>query len=56
VIYLGLLAIPLRWLFTVTTWLILLLAAGMASQGAAFLMQANLSPSLGNNLGTPLRS
>ena len=50
VIYLGLLAIPLRWLFTVTSWLILLLAAGMASQGAAFLMQANLLPSLGNNL------
>ena len=49
-IYLGLLAIPLRRLFTVTSWLILLLAAGMASQGAAFLMQANLLPSLGNNL------
>jgi high-affinity iron transporter len=49
-IYLGLLAIPLRQLFTVTSWLILLLAAGMASQGAAFLMQANLLPSLGNNL------
>jgi high-affinity iron transporter len=28
----------------------LLLAAGMASQGAAFLMQANLLPSLGNDL------
>jgi high-affinity iron transporter len=50
VIYLGLLAIPLRRLFTVTSWLILLLAAGMASQGAAFLMQANLLPSLGNEL------
>jgi high-affinity iron transporter len=50
VIYLGLLAIPLRQLFTVTSWLILLLAAGMASQGAAFLMQANLLPSFGNNL------
>jgi high-affinity iron transporter len=50
VIYLGLLAIPLRRLFTVTSWLILLLAAGMASQGASFLMQANLLPSLGNNL------
>ena len=49
-IYLGLLAIPLRRLFTVTSWLILLLAAGMASQGAAFLMQANLLPSLGNDL------
>jgi high-affinity iron transporter len=50
VIYFGLLAIPLRQLFTVTSWLILLLAAGMASQGAAFLMQANLLPSLGNEL------
>ena len=40
----------LRWLFTVTSWLILLLAAGMASQGAAFLMQANLLPSFGNDL------
>jgi high-affinity iron transporter len=50
VIYVGLLAIPLRQLFTVTSWLILLLAAGMASQGAAFLMQANLLPSLGNDL------
>ncbi|HEY1260910.1 MAG TPA: FTR1 family protein [Stellaceae bacterium] len=50
VIYFGLLAIPLRRLFTVTSWLILLLAAGMASQGAAFLAQANLLPSLGNEL------
>jgi high-affinity iron transporter len=50
VIYFGLLAIPLRRLFTVTSWLILLLAAGMASQGAAFLMQANLLPALGNNV------
>jgi len=49
-VYFGLLAIPLRRLFTVTSWLILLLAAGMASQAAAFLMQANLLPSLGNDL------
>jgi high-affinity iron transporter len=49
-IYFGLLAIPLNRLFAVTSWLILLLAAGMASQGAAFLMQANLLPSLGNDL------
>jgi len=49
-IYFGLLAIPMRQLFTVTSWLILLLAAGMASQGAAFLMQANLLPSFGNDL------
>ena len=49
-IYFGLLTIPVHRLFTVTSWLILLLAAGMASQGAAFLMQANLLPSLGNDL------
>ena len=49
-IYFGLLTIPLRYLFAVTSWLILLLAAGMASQGAAFLAAANVLPSLGNNL------
>jgi high-affinity iron transporter len=49
-IYFGLLAIPLRRLFTVTSWLILLLAAGMASQAAAFLVQANWLPALGNNV------
>ncbi len=47
-LYLGLVTIPMRHLFTVTSWLILLLAAGMASQGAAFLLQADLLPSLGN--------
>jgi len=49
-IYLGLLAIPMRHLFSVTGWLILFIAAGMASQGAAFLLQADLLPALGNNL------
>jgi high-affinity iron transporter len=49
-IYFGLLAIPVKRLFAVTSWLILLLAAGMASQGAAFLMQANLLPALGNDV------
>jgi high-affinity iron transporter len=49
-IYWGLVAIPMRLLFAVTSWLVLLLAAGLASQGAAFLMQANLLPSLGDNL------
>lgn len=49
-IYFGLLAIPVKRLFSVTSWLILFLAAGMASQGAAFLMQANLLPALGNDL------
>ncbi|HXC30704.1 MAG TPA: FTR1 family protein [Stellaceae bacterium] len=49
-IYWGLVAIPMRRLFAVTSWLVLLLAAGLASQGAAFLMQADLLPSLGSNL------
>jgi len=49
-IYFGLVSIPMRQLFTVTSWLVLLLAAGLASQGAAFLMQADLLPALGSNL------
>ena len=47
-LYWGLLAIPMRHLFAVTSWMILLLAAGMAAQGAAFLLQADLVPPLGN--------
>ena len=42
----GLLRIPLRWFFTATSILVLLLAAGMASQAARFLIQANMLPSL----------
>jgi high-affinity iron transporter len=49
-IYWGLVSIPTSRLFTVTSWLVLLLAAGLASQGAAFLMQANLLPPLGSNV------
>lgn len=49
-IYYGLLSIPLRYLFVATSWLILFLAAGMASQSAAFLAAANVLPSLGDNL------
>ena len=49
-IYFGLVHIPMRHLFAVTSWLILLLAAGMASQGAAFLLQADLLPPLGPTL------
>lgn len=43
-IYAGLLRIPVRWLFSVTGTLILLLAAGMAGQMARFLIQADLLP------------
>jgi len=49
-LYLGLLRIPIRHFFTATNWLLLLLAAGMASQGARFLLQADLIPSLGARL------
>ena len=45
-IYAGLLRIPLRWFFAATSVLVLMLAAGMASQAARFLIQADLLPSL----------
>jgi high-affinity iron transporter len=44
--YFGLLRIPTRYLFTVTSWMILLLAAGMASQAAGYLVQAGVIPGL----------
>jgi high-affinity iron transporter len=49
-LYLGLLRIPTGRLFTVTGWMILLLAAGMAAQGAAFLVQADILPALGERV------
>ena len=41
-LYAGLLQIPTRHLFGVTTWLITLLAAGMAAQSVTFLAQAGV--------------
>jgi high-affinity iron transporter len=49
-LYAGLLRVPLRWFFTATGILVLLLAAGMASQAAHFLIQADLLPSLASPL------
>jgi high-affinity iron transporter len=49
-LYVGLLSIPSSRLFAVTGWMILLLAAGMASQGAAFLVQADILPTLGERV------
>ena len=46
-LYAGLLRIPLRWFFSVTSVLVLLLAAGMASQMAGYLQQGGLLPTLG---------
>jgi len=45
-LFAGLLRIPIRWFFSATSLLVLLLAAGMASQAARFLIQANVLPSL----------
>jgi len=44
--YLGLVTIPTRYLFAVTSTLISLLAAGMAAQAIAFLEQANILTTL----------
>jgi high-affinity iron transporter len=45
-LYAGLVRVPMRWFFAATGILVLLLAAGMASQAAHFLIQADLLPSL----------
>lgn len=49
-LYFGLLRIPLRYFFTATNWMLVLLAAGLASTGARFLLQANWIPALGNQV------
>ena len=49
-LYAGLLRIPLRWFFSATGLLVLLLAAGMAAQAARYLIQADFLPAL----ATPL--
>jgi high-affinity iron transporter len=46
VLYAGLLRIPLHQMFRATGILVLLIAAGMASQATRFLIQADLLPSL----------
>ncbi|HEY3644836.1 MAG TPA: FTR1 family protein [Gammaproteobacteria bacterium] len=48
--YRGLLKIPMRYFFNVTGWLVLLIAAGLAAQAAAFLNQAGWLPTLGSSL------
>jgi high-affinity iron transporter len=48
--YLGLLAIPNRYIFSVTSWLIALLAAGMAAQAVQFLNNAGVVVALDRTL------
>jgi high-affinity iron transporter len=45
-LYVGLLRIPMRYLFSVTNIMIVLLMAGMASQAVGFLIQADILPPL----------
>ena len=49
-LYLGLLRIPVRHFFSITSWLILFLASGLAAQAAGFLNQIGLLPALGNGV------
>ncbi len=49
-LYFGLLRIPMRHLFKVTSLLLALLAAGMAAQAAAFLQQAQVIDALTRSL------
>jgi high-affinity iron transporter len=48
--YAGLLAIPTRYIFSVTSWLIALLAAGMATQSVQFLNNAGFAEVLGRTV------
>lgn len=45
-LYFGLLKTVKRHLFSVTSWMLIFLTAGMAAQGASFLIQADLLPVL----------
>ena len=49
-LYRGLIAIPVRRLFAVTSWLVALLAAGMAGQAAALLAGDDIIPAWGYQL------
>ena len=48
--YFGLLAIPTRYIFSVTSWLIALLAAGMAAQAVQFINNAGFLLVLGRTV------
>jgi high-affinity iron transporter len=45
-LYFGLLKAAQKHLFAVTSWMLIILTAGMAAQGAAFLIQAGILPTL----------
>lgn len=49
-LYFGLLRIPMKHFFNATNWMLILLAAGLASTAAKFLIQANLIPAMDNQV------
>ncbi|HUW25668.1 MAG TPA: FTR1 family protein [Gallionella sp.] len=49
-LYFGLLQIPLHYFFNATNWMLVLLAAGLSSTAAGFLIQADWLPTWGNQL------
>lgn len=49
-LYFGLLRIPLKYFFNVTNVLLVLLAAGLASTAAGFLLQSDLVPAWGGQI------
>ncbi|MGH8124813.1 MAG: FTR1 family iron permease [Rhodanobacteraceae bacterium] len=49
-LYFGLLRIPIRYFFSVTNWMLVVLASGLAASAAGFLIQANLLPVWGSQL------
>ena len=49
-LYFGLLRIPLRHFFAATNWMLVLLAAGLSSSAAGFLIQADWLSAWGNQL------
>lgn len=49
-LYLGMLRIPLKHIFSVSSWMILLLACGLAAQCAGFLVQADKLPAFGHKI------
>lgn len=50
VVYRGLLVIPLRHFFDAVSWMVLLLASGLAATAAGFLYQAGYLPALGRQI------
>src|SRR5574337_1139950 len=49
-LYFGLLRIPVRHFFSATNWMLVLLAAGLASNAARYLAQADLLPNWGDHV------